>query len=298
MAMSVKYMNFGRRIVAEDRGGSYKEYVRDTLGSTIALVDQSQTVTDTMAYWPFGEVRARTGASVTPFCFGGTRGYYTGLSNASYVRARILVPEDARWLTVDPLWPRMQAYGYVRQTPVTLIDPSGLQVYMGPDGPVQCTQAWNDYVISVCFSCHGNPACQSRCNALAGAYYGACLSQGRKQPPPPSGSPWGWGSGNWVPVPGVGVVPPPPDILSEPCYVSGPSSTPIIASAPPPPCSTACFDEANADSRTFNVAKCITCCKGEGADTSLCSKWGVWAMSGGNDNDGYESEYPTEVIFY
>lgn len=35
-----------------------------------------------------------------------------------------------RWTTVDPLWPREQAYGYARQTPNFRFDPSGL----GPVG--------------------------------------------------------------------------------------------------------------------------------------------------------------------
>jgi RHS repeat-associated protein len=135
MPMAVTYMNFGGRIVAENRGGIYKEYVRDTLGNTIALIDENQNVTDTWTYWPYGEVRTRTGTTATPFGFVGALGYYTGDTGLLYVRARFLVAQAARWLTVDPFWPTLRGYSYCENQPLSYWDPFGLQSLVGPSKP-------------------------------------------------------------------------------------------------------------------------------------------------------------------
>jgi RHS repeat-associated protein len=128
MAMSVTYTNFAGRVVSETRGGVEKHYQRDTLGSTAALVDNSGNVTDRFEYWPYGEISQRTGTTPTPFTFVGTLGYFKDiLDKMFYVRARYLRPDLARWQTVDPLWPKEQAYCYVMSSPSFLVDPTGRQ---------------------------------------------------------------------------------------------------------------------------------------------------------------------------
>jgi RHS repeat-associated protein len=93
----------------------------------VALVDSSTgALTDTFEYWPYGEVRSRTGTTPTPFQYVGTLGYYTDLAGRLYVRARHYLTQTARWLTVDPLWPRLRAYDYVGSRPNVFADPSGL----------------------------------------------------------------------------------------------------------------------------------------------------------------------------
>jgi RHS repeat-associated protein len=119
-------MTLGNRVIAENRSGVYKEYVRDTLGSTIKLIGDTQSITDTFTYWPYGEVRVRTGTTATPLQFGGTMGYYTGLANMLYVRRRILLPAVARWSARDPLWPGQFPYSYANCSPATFVDPTGL----------------------------------------------------------------------------------------------------------------------------------------------------------------------------
>ena len=52
---TVRYTNFNGRIVSENRNGVLRDYVADPLGSTVALLDGSQTRTDTFSYWPYGE---------------------------------------------------------------------------------------------------------------------------------------------------------------------------------------------------------------------------------------------------
>jgi hypothetical protein len=78
MAIAVTYTNFCGRVVAEKRGGVQKAYVRDVQGNTVGLLDQNQNLSDTMGYWPYGEVATRTGTSSTSLLYGGTKGSYSG----------------------------------------------------------------------------------------------------------------------------------------------------------------------------------------------------------------------------
>ena len=127
MALSVVYSNFGGRVVSETRNGVESNYVSDPLGSTIGLMDSAGAMTDRWTYWPYGEVATRTGTNPTPLTFLGVLGYFKDvLDKLFYVRARHLRVDLARWLTVDPLWPRQLPYGYVTAAPTGLADSSGL----------------------------------------------------------------------------------------------------------------------------------------------------------------------------
>ena len=126
MAMSVVYATINGQIVSENRGGVISYYVPDNLGSTVALLDATGTVTDTFTYWPYGEIQSHVGSSVTPFTFCGTVGYYTDvLGSQMYVRARYLRQALTRWLTQDPLWPDEAPFGYCLANPVLFVDPTG-----------------------------------------------------------------------------------------------------------------------------------------------------------------------------
>lgn len=127
MAMSVVYSTFCGMVVSETRSGVESDYISDTLGSTIGLMDSAGTMTDRWEYWPFGEVVSRTGTNPTPLTFLGVIGYFQDvLSKLLYVRARNLRVDLARWLTFDPLWPRRSPYSYVGNSPSMRVDPSGL----------------------------------------------------------------------------------------------------------------------------------------------------------------------------
>ncbi len=73
----VTYETVNGEILSETRDGVERDYLPDPLGSTSALLDSSQNKTDTFSYWPYGEVRSRTGSTPTPFGYVGTFGYYT-----------------------------------------------------------------------------------------------------------------------------------------------------------------------------------------------------------------------------
>jgi RHS repeat-associated protein len=126
---TVKYTVVNGIILHENRAGIQHDYMPDSLGSTYALLDNTQTMTDAFTYWPYGEVRTNTGSTGTPFTFCGTVGYFFDLSSQMfYIRRRYLASPVTRWATVDPLWPNLPAYSYVWNKPVFLADPSGLVV--------------------------------------------------------------------------------------------------------------------------------------------------------------------------
>jgi len=126
MAMSVVYSNAFGGIIAENRGGAVSTYLRDTLGSTIGLMNSAGSLTDRWEYWLYGEIIKHSGSSATPFTFLGVVGYFVDLAvGLYYVRMRHLSASLGRWLTVDPQWPSQQAYGYCASQPCTCIDPSG-----------------------------------------------------------------------------------------------------------------------------------------------------------------------------
>src|SRR5438034_11255036 len=125
---TVRYTVVNGRVLGEKRDGVKRDYLSDSLGSTMALVDSTQTKTDTFTYWPYGQERTRTGTTVTPFRYGGVLGYYHDSSIKNYVRKRVLKKDHGRWLTSDPVgfkggdW---NLYRYVGNNPTTAFDPSG-----------------------------------------------------------------------------------------------------------------------------------------------------------------------------
>jgi len=127
MAASVVYTVWDGQIVSENRGGVKRDYIPDPLGNTIALVDNTHTVTDTWTYWPYGEVQSHGGSSSTPFTFLGTLGCFVDLLNQLYVRARIMRADLTRWMTVDPIWPAQPSFVYCGGWSTNCTDPSGAQ---------------------------------------------------------------------------------------------------------------------------------------------------------------------------
>ncbi len=135
MAMKVRYTVVNGEVLSENRGGVKRDYLPDTQGNTIGLIDNTQTITDTFTYYPYGEVASRTGTNVTPFQFLGTLGYYRDSASRTYVRARTLNTAQGRWMTQDPIGFKggdINLYRYVNNRPTVLTDPSGL--YGAPYG--------------------------------------------------------------------------------------------------------------------------------------------------------------------
>ena len=144
MAMAARYLTVNGEILSEKRNAARRDYLPDPLGSTAALLDSSQSKTDTFTYWPYGETRTAAIPSGTPFQFVGTLGYYTDAgSHRVYVRARIDITRLGRWLTVDPLWPNEDAYAYARFSPALYADVSGKKVQLCRRPVVADCLDWN-----------------------------------------------------------------------------------------------------------------------------------------------------------
>jgi RHS repeat-associated protein len=107
-------------------------YHYDAQGSTLALTDDSQQVTDTYAYTAFGEATERTGNTENPFQYIGQKQYYASEAAGDIlVRRRTYRPDIARWSSWDPLGLLVlkagrPLYGYTRNRPTYAVDPSGL----------------------------------------------------------------------------------------------------------------------------------------------------------------------------
>jgi RHS repeat-associated protein len=165
MAMTVRYTVVDGEVIAEKRNGVRSLYVPDPLGSTVALLDNNQTQTDTFSYWPYGEENVRTGTTPTPFRFVGTVGCYRDSASKTNMRARILDTAKGRWATQDPLSLSngdINLYRYVFNDPTTLIDPSGEQL---PGNPIQQVTGPTTKPKPPCPYCAcGVPGCECRMN--------------------------------------------------------------------------------------------------------------------------------------
>ena len=127
------YYTVNDEIIGEHTlGQSRLDYLTDALGSVVTTTDQSQNVTSTARYKPYGDDLAVTG-SRPAHGWNGMSGYRrTGRPQAqSYVRNRIMSTTCGRWTTVDPLWPGETAYIYAYASPILVTDPTGLSACMG-----------------------------------------------------------------------------------------------------------------------------------------------------------------------
>ncbi len=86
-------------LVSQRRSTTTKHYHFDALGSTLALTDTNENVTDTYKYYAFGGSLTSSGATVNNLRFVGNLGYYNESALAlQYLRARYYQPA----VSVDP----------------------------------------------------------------------------------------------------------------------------------------------------------------------------------------------------
>ena len=108
-------------VLAETRGASTYDYLKDGLGSTTALVDAAGSVVDAYTYSAFGQQSA-SGAVPNPFTYTGRE--FDARTGLYYVRARYYNPAVGRFVSEDPL-PSTNPYPYVSNCPTTFSDPQG-----------------------------------------------------------------------------------------------------------------------------------------------------------------------------
>jgi RHS repeat-associated protein len=109
-----------------DENGEAVYYHYDERGNTVALSDESGTVTDRMEYAPYGTLTHREGATETPFLFGGLYGVQTDSNGLLHMRARFYNPLTRRFLNADPARDGWNWYAFANGNPVDLTDPLGL----------------------------------------------------------------------------------------------------------------------------------------------------------------------------
>ena len=123
-------------LISQNRGGVESQYHFDAIGSTLALTDGNQQLTDTYAYTAFGESSEQSGLTQNPIRFIGQQGsYHSDPSGVYAVRYRLLLPMRSVWLSADPTHSyAFTRYAYVDNMPLRSVDPSGT-VPLFPGGP-------------------------------------------------------------------------------------------------------------------------------------------------------------------
>ena len=108
-----------------------RQYHFDAVGSTMALTDASETITDKYAYSPYGMNLGESGSTDNPFRYVGKFGVMEENNGLLLMRARFYDPVTKRFLGKDPVKGNldqsitMNPYLYSKASPVLLIDPSG-----------------------------------------------------------------------------------------------------------------------------------------------------------------------------
>lgn len=132
-------------LISQHRSGATSIYHYDAIGTTRALTDNSQAVTDTAVYSAFGEKVTSTGTTVNPFSFIGIAGYHQKWGVSQFdVRARKYESRNVRWLSRDPMGQDNSLYQYALNMPTVSIDPSGLKDFKVCCHLMTETQVWTE----------------------------------------------------------------------------------------------------------------------------------------------------------
>ena len=151
-SVTTKYV-YGRGLIGEEVGNTFKTYHFDCRGSTVAITDASGNITDTFAYDTYGKQIARTGTSNVIFGYNGRDGVITDDNGLIYMRARYYSPEMKRFINADIVAGQLSnavtlnRFAYANGNPVSFVDPFGLSVlsWLKEKGR-QVKDAWNTYV--------------------------------------------------------------------------------------------------------------------------------------------------------
>ena len=125
---SAEYLYDPEGMVKQQRGNQDHWYLLDGLGSTTALTDSDETVTDTYVYEGFGNQIANTGNTVNPYKYVAGSGYYTDdESGLMLLTLRYYDATLGRFITRDPASVGPNLYVYVSNNPLKYVDPTGLR---------------------------------------------------------------------------------------------------------------------------------------------------------------------------
>jgi RHS repeat-associated protein len=124
---------YGRGLVSrQDGAGNLSVYHFDSLGSTVALTNQSGAITDRYAYDPFGRIVGRTGTADNPFTFNGRDGVVDDGNGLYFMRVRFYAPELMRFIQKDQVFDgvivvtqSLNRHAFAMGNPVQFVDPNG-----------------------------------------------------------------------------------------------------------------------------------------------------------------------------
>ena len=110
--------------LAMSKSGAVSYFSVDGLGSVVATNDPTGTVTHSVAFDAWGNVKAETGTRGHPFTYTGRE---TGEAGFHFYRARFYQPGVGRFSQEDPLAlpPSMTRYAYAINDPANFYDPNG-----------------------------------------------------------------------------------------------------------------------------------------------------------------------------
>jgi RHS repeat-associated protein len=126
-----EYIFFGgKRIARRDSSGNVVYYMTDHLGTSRIVTSSAGAILDESDFYPFGGERVITFSSGNTYKFTGKeRDSESGLDN---FEARYLGSSLGRFMSPDPMGGKtedpqsLNRYAYVRNNPLTLTDPSGM----------------------------------------------------------------------------------------------------------------------------------------------------------------------------
>ena len=117
--------------LAMSKAGAVSYFSVDGLGSVLATNDPSGTVTHSVVFDAWGNVKAETGTRAHPFTYTGRE---TGEAGFHFYRARLYQPSIGRFSQEDPVLRGgiPNAFSYVASNPAMMSDPLGLQACPAP----------------------------------------------------------------------------------------------------------------------------------------------------------------------
>ena len=186
MAMRVTYLVLDGEIISENRNGVERDYLPDPQGNTVALLDNTQTKPDTFTYWPYGELVNRTGATPTPFQYGGSWGYYTDSGRNVYIGMPYYNNGNSRWSSQTILRNNngaVNTYLYALSSPTDKLYRSGtlelissaIQPTIGLNGIISPP---NGCACLNQFDCNNLPKGCKADKYFGGAFYKCCMGIG------------------------------------------------------------------------------------------------------------------------
>ncbi len=114
-------------INATTKESNYEFHIKDHLGNTRVAVNETNDITQTSNYYPFGLTFAQSGSSTNKYLYNGKElQEETGFIDYG---ARQLDKELGRWFNIDPLAEEVfgiNPYNYCFNNPIIFIDPTGM----------------------------------------------------------------------------------------------------------------------------------------------------------------------------